>query len=363
MSNEVSDFADPLAVLPHRLERGQVARVKNIFGGGDEVALFQVVERIAGADGDELQHARISVAVNHALGAAVADELGIVPVPDLAHRLVPRMAAVEVEIPVEVKIFVAAEAAEFFLFAAQVALHFIERFGRVHHGIPAVLFHLLDFFKQLNQLLLVEIHQAAVAETQIAARQRRERIAERAAFETERFQKVRKFFIVFNQPAGRDAGGRLDADGMKKFVRLLDFFADVRQAAIFFVRRDVVRVNGHDDAGQPVAREAAHVFIIPQTAVRADHGMNSAFRRVARHRSEIAMHHRFAADEKEIADVIFYGDVHDAFRFIESDTASCLGIKLRTGKAAKAAVRIANVRDRELQVTRPAMLQHFLEEF
>ena len=110
------------------------------------------------------------------------------------------MAAIQIQIPVEVKIFVPAEAAKFFLLAAQMPLHLVERFRRVHDGIAAVLFHLLDFFKQLDQLGVVEIHQAAVAETQIAARQRSQRITERAAFEAERFEKFRQLFVIFNQP-------------------------------------------------------------------------------------------------------------------------------------------------------------------
>ena len=83
-----------------------------------------MVERVAHADGDELQHARITIAVNHAARAAVADELRIVPFPDLAHRLFPEMAAIQIQIPVEIKILVTAEAAELFLLAAQVPLHF-----------------------------------------------------------------------------------------------------------------------------------------------------------------------------------------------------------------------------------------------
>src|ERR1700723_94852 len=35
--------ADPLAILPDRLERGQVARIENISGGIAQFALFQIV--------------------------------------------------------------------------------------------------------------------------------------------------------------------------------------------------------------------------------------------------------------------------------------------------------------------------------
>ena len=125
-----SHAADPLAVVPDGFERGQVAAVEDVSGGGDELALLEVVLGVAGADGHELHHAGIAIAVNHAAGAAVADEFGIVELVDVAHGRFPGVAAVEVEVPVEVKIFVAAEAAEFLRLPAQMPLHFVERFGR-----------------------------------------------------------------------------------------------------------------------------------------------------------------------------------------------------------------------------------------
>jgi len=42
------------------------------FAAESSFALFQIVEGVAGADGGELQHARVAVTVNHAAGAAVA---------------------------------------------------------------------------------------------------------------------------------------------------------------------------------------------------------------------------------------------------------------------------------------------------
>ena len=226
----------------------------------------------------------------------------------------------------------------------------------------AVLLHPLDFFKQLNQFVLREIHQAAVAETQIAARQRGQRITERAAFETERFQKRRQLFIIVNQPARRDARRGLNAGGMEKFVRLFDFLADIRQAAVFFVLRNVVRVNGHDDAGQAVAGQAAHVLLVPQPAVGADHRMDAALGRIAGHRPQIAMHHRLAADEKQVADVIFQRDVNTSALPVERHASPRLGIKLRARKSAEIAVGIANVGDGKLEIARPAVVQNFADQ-
>ena len=150
---------------------------------------------------------------------------------------------------------------------------------------------------------------------------------------------------------------------MEKLVRLLDFFADIRQAAIFLVLGDVVRVNGHDDAGQPVAGQSAHIFVGPQPAVRANHRMDATFRRVTRHGAQIAMHHRFAADEEQVADVIFDGDVNDLLRLVKRDAFAGLGIKLGARKTAKAAVGVADVCDGKLKITGAAVIQNFAHEF
>ena len=92
-------------------------RIKNVFRGGADFALFQVVAGIAGADGDELQHARVAVAIDHAPGAAVADEFRLVELVDVAHGRFPEMAAIQVQVPIEIKIFMPAQAAEFFWFS------------------------------------------------------------------------------------------------------------------------------------------------------------------------------------------------------------------------------------------------------
>src|SRR5271155_6209077 len=98
----------------------------------------------------------------------------------------------------------------------------------------ATLFHRFDFSEKFDEFVLGIIYEAAVAETQITARQRGQRITERAAFETERFEKRRQFFVIVNQPARRDARRGLDSDGMEKLVGLLDSFANVGQTAVFF---------------------------------------------------------------------------------------------------------------------------------
>ena len=90
--------------------------------------------------------------------------------------------------------------------------HFIERFRRVDDRERAVLLHQLDFPEKLDEFVLRVIHQPAVAEAQITARQRSQRITERATFEVERFKKRWQLVVIVNQPAGRDARGGLNSD-------------------------------------------------------------------------------------------------------------------------------------------------------
>src|ERR1051325_9844045 len=74
LSHSDSNSADPLPVFPNRFERSQIARVKDVLGGGEEMAALRGLPRVAGVDGHALEHARVAVAVNHAARAAVADE-------------------------------------------------------------------------------------------------------------------------------------------------------------------------------------------------------------------------------------------------------------------------------------------------
>src|SRR5439155_1672089 len=84
-----SNPADPLPVFPNSFERSQIAYVENVFGGGEQVTFLRGLPRIAGVDCDALEHARITVAVNHAARAAIPDEFGLVPVINVAHRRLP----------------------------------------------------------------------------------------------------------------------------------------------------------------------------------------------------------------------------------------------------------------------------------
>src|SRR5712672_1217513 len=85
--------ADPPPIFPHVFERSQIAPVENVFRRRAQLALFEIVPSVAGADGHELQHARIAIAVDHAAGATVANQLRLVELVNVAHRRFPEMAA------------------------------------------------------------------------------------------------------------------------------------------------------------------------------------------------------------------------------------------------------------------------------
>src|SRR5581483_2336558 len=310
-----------------------------------------------------LQDARVAIAVDHAAGAAVADEFRLVEFVDVAHGGFPKVAAVEVQVPIEVKILVPAQAAEFLGLLAQVALHFGQRFGGIHHRETAARLHLFDLLEHADEFLGLVADEAGVAEAQVTRSQRGQRITEGAACEAERFQKVRQLVIVVDELAGGDAGGGLDAEFGKNFVRMFDLAADIGQAAVFLVLGHLVRINGHDDAAQAVVREVAHVLVGPQRTVGADHRMDARLGRVTNHGAKFLVDERFAANEEEVADVVLDGDVDNILRFLEGDAAALFGIEPVHRETAKIAFGVANVGDGELKVAGAAVVEHFTEQF
>src|SRR5580765_8517049 len=100
------------------------------------------------------------------------------------------MTAVQVQVPIEVKIFVPAQTAKLFRLAPQVPLHLAERFLGIDDGEMTALLHLFDFLENLDQLLGFVIHQAGIAETQVTRSQVRQRITKRAALESQAREKL-----------------------------------------------------------------------------------------------------------------------------------------------------------------------------
>src|ERR1043166_2387846 len=105
MSSELH-LADPFSVVPDGFDRGQIARVEDVPGRRQEASPAQVVPGVAGTDRHELEDARISIAIDHAAGAAVADQLRRVELVNVADGRLPEVAAVKVQFPVEIDILV-----------------------------------------------------------------------------------------------------------------------------------------------------------------------------------------------------------------------------------------------------------------
>lgn len=142
----------------------------------------------------------------------------------------------------------------------------------------------------------------------------------------------------------------------------MDFSADVREAAVFFVFLNVVGVDGHDDAGETVVGEAAHVVFGPQPAIAADHRSDAGLGGIADHGADVAVDHGFASDEEQITDVVADADVDDAPGFLEGDGAPVLGIEFGSCEAAETTVRVAEIGDGELEIAGAGVVEDFAEE-
>ena len=158
------------------------------------------------------------------------------------------MAAIEVEVPIEVEILMTAQAPEFLRLLAQVPLHLCQRLGGIDHRIAAMPFHGLDLLEHLNEFLGFVADQARITEAEIARSQVRQRIAESAALEPKFAQENRQFVVIVDQFAGGDTGCGLNAQSCEDFISPFDFAANVRQSAVFLMPGNIMRINGHDHA-------------------------------------------------------------------------------------------------------------------
>ena len=272
------------------------------------------------------------------------------------------MAAVEIEVPVQIEILVPAQASEPLGLAAQVPLHFAEGFPRVDHRKAALALQPQDSFINLDQLVGFVAHQAGIAEAQVAGRQVLKRVAERATGEAQLGQEPGQLLIIVDEPAGGNAGGRLNSQFPKYPVGPGNLAADFRQAAVLLVPGRVVGVDRHDHAGQAVFGQRAHVFVGPERSIGADHGMDAALGGVPCHRAEILVDQRLAADEQQVADMVFDADIDDVPGLGEGYAAALFGVEPIDGETAEIAFGVADVGDGKLQIARPAVIQDIFEK-
>ena len=154
---------------------------------------MEVVPGVAEVDGDELEDAGVAVAIDHAAGAAVANEFIGAEIVDAADGLLPEMAAVKLEVPIEVEVFMAAEAAEFLGLAAEEALHFAEGFAGVLDRESGLGLEAEDAFVDFDEFLDGVIDEAGIAEAEITGFELGEGVAKGAVLEAERGEEVEKF--------------------------------------------------------------------------------------------------------------------------------------------------------------------------
>jgi hypothetical protein len=83
--------------------------------------------------------------------------------------------------------------------------------------------------------------------------------------------------------------------------------------------------------------------------------MNSALGGIADHGSQIPVHEWLAADEEQVTDMIPHSDINDVLGFLQSHAPALFWIESIDCKAAKITFRVADVRDRELKIPRPAV--------
>src|SRR5690349_10921839 len=128
------------------------------------------------------------------------------------------MATIQVQVPIEIKVFVAAKAPELFPFTAQMTLHFAQGFRGIDHRKTAAMFHLLDLFENLNQFVGFVADETGVAEAEVAGSEAGERIAERATPKTKRSQKIGQLIVIIHELARGNTRGRLDVKFVKDLV-------------------------------------------------------------------------------------------------------------------------------------------------
>ena len=143
-----------LGQCPERLRHTAAEQRRNRIG---EFAGGERPRRVAHRNSGMHQHAGIAITSHHAGVARVAPIRNAVEIEHRTHRFVPRLAAPDVEVPVQVKIFMAANARHRLRLAADIAGDLGERCVRVEHR--KTLAQPTDRGEGIEQFVIVEIDQ------------------------------------------------------------------------------------------------------------------------------------------------------------------------------------------------------------
>src|SRR5262245_60598042 len=150
-------------------------------------ALEQRLRRAGGMTGSDMadsflsrhprmhQHAGIAVTRHHALGAAVSNEIDAVEVEHRAERLIPGLAAPDLQVPVEIEIAVTSDAGKYAVFAIDVSFDVLDARARIEYTIAPL--QRLDFIQPGRQFCHREVHK--IGAVTIDERRRAERLPPR----------------------------------------------------------------------------------------------------------------------------------------------------------------------------------------
>src|SRR6185312_13355986 len=211
-------------------------------------------------DGDRSVHnvARVPVAGHHAGVAGLALIREVIQVEHRSHRLGPRLTAPDIEIPVDVEVFVAGDAGDALLLAAHEARDLIERGTGIEY--PEALLEALDRFQRRQDLLGALLHQLRVLAVDQGggAETLPPRVRERHGVESKPLEGFRQRFIV-DQSGHCHAGPHGDAETVRAGDTVRDARMQAVQAAIGVVACHVVAVDRYEQALQSRFRQRCDV--------------------------------------------------------------------------------------------------------
>src|SRR5262245_33134440 len=91
--------------------------------------------------------------------------------------------------------------------------------------------------------------------------------------------------------------------------------------------------------------------------------MNAALGCVTGHGAQISMHQRLTANKKQIANMVFDADIDHVPGLGQRNASALPGIKPVYREPAEVALGVPDVRNSELEIAWPAMVQHIGDQF
>ena len=124
---------------------------------------------------------------------------------------------------------------------------------------------------------------------------------------------------------------------------------------------NIVGIDGHDHTSQNRPWHIGACLIRPKRSVGADHRRDSLTGAISNHCRQILVRQRFPSYKQQITDVVFNADIDDLTGLLQCYALALLRIEFIGGETAEIAFGVADVRNGELEITRPPVVEHFLE--